>query len=283
MPSGMTGYLDAWIDLNEDGDWSDPGEKVIDHQSLHDGSQTITFKFGNASTPKALTFARFRMSSTGTTAPTGVAPDGEVEDYRVQIAGPPYQNPNNALDVNNSGVVSPADALTVINLLNAYGTLSLPTNLFTPQGGGPGLAFYVDVNGDTFMSPVDALTVINYLNAQKISGGEGEATAAATDPSASTGDTSSATIIPPVLLASSSVVLEVRDAPQAAILPSAAQATQAAPQDLALLSLGADPSAGEALSSASKQKLSTDPLGDSTWDDLLTSLASDQESKDSTA
>jgi hypothetical protein len=222
------------------------------------------------------------MSSAGTTLPTGEAPDGEVEDYQVQVAGPPYQNPSgprdsagNALDVNNDGKVSPADALTVINLINAYGPISLPTNLFTPQGGGPGLAFYVDVNGDTFMSAIDALIVINYLNSQKISGGEGEGEAAA--PPAS--DTA---IIPPVLYASSSVVLETRAAPQAAILATAAQNT-AAPQDLALLALSSDSDADGTSNTNTRPKPAADPLGDTAWDDLLTSLASDQENKDVTA
>ena len=130
------------------------------------------------------------------------------------------------------------------------------------------------------MSPIDALTVINYLNSQKIVGGEGEAsTLAASDASAAASDPASTTIIPPVLLASSSVVLETRDVPQPAVLANAARAANAAPQDLALLALGDDSTASGALSSASKQKLSTDSLNDTAWDELLNSLASDQENK----
>lgn len=81
------GYLDAWIDLNADGDWADANEKVLDSYRLVAGENLVTLTIPGGYSP-ATTFARFRFSSTGGLAPTGLAPDGEVEDYQVQLV--PY-------------------------------------------------------------------------------------------------------------------------------------------------------------------------------------------------
>jgi hypothetical protein len=70
----------------------------------------------------------------------------------------PWQNTTNPLDVNNDGIVSPLDALAVINDINLNGGGFLPA---TFSGD-----LYLDVNGDQSVTPLDALAVINYLNAQ---------------------------------------------------------------------------------------------------------------------
>ncbi len=61
-------------------------------------------------------------------SPTGVAIDGEVEDFAINITPNPYKNPStspsvrdaagNNLDVNGDGSVSPIDALQIINYLS---------------------------------------------------------------------------------------------------------------------------------------------------------------------
>ena len=73
-----------------------------------------------------------------------------------------WQHPLTVCDVNDSGIVSPIDALLVINFLNSSddGTLG--------EGDSRGL----DVNGDGLVAPIDALLVINHLNNN--AGGEGE-------------------------------------------------------------------------------------------------------------
>lgn len=76
--------LDAWIDFNVDGDWSDPGERIFNSQPLAAGPQVLVFnvptdaKVGNS-------FARFRLSLRGGLDPTGLASEGEVEDYLINI------------------------------------------------------------------------------------------------------------------------------------------------------------------------------------------------------
>jgi hypothetical protein len=82
-------------------------------------------------------------------------------DIRVAPASSdPWQNPANSLDVNNDGVISPLDVLTIINEINSVGSHTLP-NPVTPGDQPPP---YYDVNGDGSVTPLDALAVINYIN-----------------------------------------------------------------------------------------------------------------------
>ena len=84
-----------------------------------------------------------------------------------------FTNPNNPLDVNNDGYVSPHDALILINFLNTHGAVDL-----RDMGGEGEAAFdrhYYDTNGDMIISPLDVMGVINYLNRPTEQAGEGEA------------------------------------------------------------------------------------------------------------
>jgi hypothetical protein len=70
----------------------------------------------------------------------------------LDVVGP---NAANVLDVNDDGVVSPRDALLVINALNR-------------REAGISIKdyrqYYLDTNGDGLLTPIDALRVINRLN-----------------------------------------------------------------------------------------------------------------------
>jgi len=81
--------LDAWIDWNHDGDWADPGEQVAASLAVANGSANQFDVLVPDFTEKALTFARFRLSTVGGLAPTGPAADGEVEDYQVMLCPSP--------------------------------------------------------------------------------------------------------------------------------------------------------------------------------------------------
>ncbi len=78
--------LDAWIDFNQDEDWLDPGEQIFTDFSLGttNGTQTLDFTVP-AGTPSGTTHARFRLSTAGNLGLTGLANDGEVEDYRLTL------------------------------------------------------------------------------------------------------------------------------------------------------------------------------------------------------
>ncbi|MEO8271629.1 MAG: dockerin type I domain-containing protein, partial [Aureliella sp.] len=73
-----------------------------------------------------------------------------------------FHNPINALDVSGDQMVTPLDALLVINELNA----TSPT----------GSISFLDTNADGLLSPIDVLLVINLLNASSsVSNASGEA------------------------------------------------------------------------------------------------------------
>jgi hypothetical protein len=82
--SDATAYVSAWIDFNQDGDWNDAGEKIISDNVLSAGDNSVFFA-APAAGLLGETFARFRLSSIPGVGPTGSAPGGEVEDYRVNV------------------------------------------------------------------------------------------------------------------------------------------------------------------------------------------------------
>ena len=84
------GIVDGWIDFNADGDWTDPGENVLNGAEFTSTTLTRQFQIRVPSTAPVPanglnSFARFRTSTAGQTLPTGLALDGEVEDYLVRI------------------------------------------------------------------------------------------------------------------------------------------------------------------------------------------------------
>jgi uncharacterized repeat protein (TIGR01451 family) len=88
VTASATGFLDAWIDFNTDGDWADAGEHVATRQPLAAGGNTLSVAVPCTATPGGTAFARFRFSSTGGLSPSGLALDGEVEDHALPIFDP---------------------------------------------------------------------------------------------------------------------------------------------------------------------------------------------------
>ncbi len=76
-----------------------------------------------------------------------------------QLLNVDWRNPVDHLDVSGDSLITPIDALRVINELNRSGSHDLPA---TPGEFG----FLLNTNGDSIVSPIDALLVINYLNVE---------------------------------------------------------------------------------------------------------------------
>ncbi|MCB9730701.1 MAG: tandem-95 repeat protein [Deltaproteobacteria bacterium] len=93
QPLGVTvistgvGKVDAWVDLNANGSFADAGEKLLSGASVVPGATPLVLSIPLGATAGA-TFARFRLSTAGGLASTGLANDGEVEDYALTIAEP---------------------------------------------------------------------------------------------------------------------------------------------------------------------------------------------------
>ncbi|WP_315861165.1 beta strand repeat-containing protein [Anatilimnocola floriformis] len=81
------GKLDAWIDFNRNGVF-DAAEKIASGLDVVAGANVVTFTVPSTAVVGG-SFARFRISTSGSALPTGLADDGEVEDYAVTIAAAP--------------------------------------------------------------------------------------------------------------------------------------------------------------------------------------------------
>ena len=84
-----------------------------------------------------------------------------------------YTNPDNNLDVDGNGWLTPFDALLVVNALNRNGPRDLST--FEPQADNR--VGFIDTSGDSLLSAFDVLLVINALN-RLAAAAEGESAAA---------------------------------------------------------------------------------------------------------
>ena len=82
-------------------------------------------------------------------------------------------NTSRRVDDNDDGLVTPQDALTIINELNLRGARTLPWAINDITG----MFGFLDTSGDGLITPIDALRVINILNGAKEEG-EGESLAA---------------------------------------------------------------------------------------------------------
>lgn len=110
---GVGGYLNGWIDWNQDGDWNDAGEQVFTNLHLNPGTYqlTVTAPAGVASGALA---ARFRWGSLGQSY-TGADVIGETEDYRLKNSFPDG-------DFNRDGAVNNADYQVWVNSFGQTGS-----------------------------------------------------------------------------------------------------------------------------------------------------------------
>jgi len=100
--ASMGGRLYAWIDFNADGDWDDSGERIFNGRALAAGNNNLTFNVPAYVPPDTNTYARFRFTTAqGDLTPTGLANNGEVEDYLVHISSIKWMQPP---DVNSTGI-----------------------------------------------------------------------------------------------------------------------------------------------------------------------------------
>ena len=84
VTASAPGLLNAFFDFNADGVYG-AGEQVFNDEPLASGANNLTFNVPCAATPGSI-YSRFRLSSGGGLGATGLALDGEVEDYRLLIS-----------------------------------------------------------------------------------------------------------------------------------------------------------------------------------------------------
>ena len=82
--ASTAGVLNAWMDFNDDGDWSDSGEQIATNYSVPAGANPLVFAIpADAQVGPAV--GRFRFGSAVGLLVTGLAADGEVEDHAFTI------------------------------------------------------------------------------------------------------------------------------------------------------------------------------------------------------
>jgi large repetitive protein len=99
---------------------------------------------------------------------------GTVTITVLGINDPPHQNVANPADVSGDDLVSPLDALLVINVINNHGAGAIPAG--TPAN------LFIDVNADGLLTAGDALGVVNVLNSASVGAESGEGEDAVTLP-----------------------------------------------------------------------------------------------------
>ena len=146
-------------------------------------SAVVTYNSPDPTGSIELTFIADQHGQATITA-TVTEDDGQTvsQTFSVTVSDPDrlWQNPNEALDIDNNTFVVPLDALLIINALNARDFINELNKLPPPPVDGAPPP-YLDPSGDGFMTALDVLLVINFLNDNTpgVQEGEGESVAAA--------------------------------------------------------------------------------------------------------
>jgi hypothetical protein len=159
------GYLNAFVDINRDGDFADPFEQIFSNQPVVAGVNTLSFTMPSSIT-QGTSYARFRFNTVGGLSYNGFSPDGgEVEDYQVELVNTQYSVNDPVVTEGNTGTVNLGFVIsrtnnngsgsvdyaitggTASDLDTDYQPLTSGTIIFT-SGGDLSQTINVVVNGD---------------------------------------------------------------------------------------------------------------------------------------
>ena len=141
------GLLNAWVDFNANGVW-EMSEQIFADEPLMMGTNNLDFEVP-VDAVQGATFARFRLDSGGGLMPTGLATDGEVEDYELLIVGLDYGDaPDNGLL--GIGLGEGVILGTKFEDLDGNGMGDVPLTGLLDEGGAPtGVAIELFLDRDT--------------------------------------------------------------------------------------------------------------------------------------
>lgn len=109
LTASTSGFVDAWIDWNQDNDFEDVGERILTAQAVVAGANTF-YVTTPASAAIGFTTARFRISSTGGLFTYGLGIGGEVEDHLIEVlaGSPPVANSDSFIVAEDDVLIVPA-------------------------------------------------------------------------------------------------------------------------------------------------------------------------------
>ncbi|MBD3374815.1 T9SS type A sorting domain-containing protein [candidate division KSB1 bacterium] len=84
ITASCDGFLNAWMDFNNNGNWTDPGEHIFVDEPLQKGQSTLGIPVPEEFVTSEI-FSRFRFSTVPGLDFVGIAIDGEVEDYYITL------------------------------------------------------------------------------------------------------------------------------------------------------------------------------------------------------
>jgi hypothetical protein len=102
-----TAVLNAWLDFDANGSWTDTGEQIITDMTVTNGLNTASITVP-ATPALGPTFARFRLSLQSGIGPDGPVASGEVEDYEVPLYQPA---PAGAIAITNANTAGSSNAV----------------------------------------------------------------------------------------------------------------------------------------------------------------------------
>lgn len=142
----------------------DPGATLVSGDENSDGILDVTETWTYQSTQTAAEGVFSSIFTVTATFNDEEATDGDEAFYHgVPIS---WHNINFAADVDNNGVVTPADPLAVINELNERTVSDAITSVLDELSELP--MEFLDVNNDGYVSPLDAVLAIQALNASPV-------------------------------------------------------------------------------------------------------------------
>ncbi|MEA3478636.1 MAG: GEVED domain-containing protein [Bacteroidota bacterium] len=165
------GFLNAWMDLNVDGDWLDAGEQVFLDVQLVAGHNNLTINVPATIPPGLPATSRFRFSTQGGLTYTGMAIDGEVEDYDVILGM--ISSTEIVIDPDPTGLFTQNEISVAIIPGQLFGPPDLIVAAYNdepfPGGPGIGISYSTDV-GATWANthlpyPVSGVTGVVLVDA----------------------------------------------------------------------------------------------------------------------
>ncbi|MCY2974553.1 MAG: dockerin type I domain-containing protein [Planctomycetota bacterium] len=150
-----------YIESNDVAGLQPETDRFVGESSVVPGQRTWTVSAPHSYFPFKATYSLYAFAESN----DSIGPTIE-QVFWVDNSYSPLTNQNN-LDVNNDSLVSPLDALIVINFINSRGAIKLSASILPYE-------HFVDVNDDSYVTPLDILIVINAINKRASKNGEGE-------------------------------------------------------------------------------------------------------------